>query len=65
MPGMLPDSKGDPRYFAEWREGLLSSAKFLMDSIEVCGLIGSENSRRQDAKLSNQERFDDKKNKQN
>lgn len=60
MRGMLPASRGDPRYFAEWREGLLSSARFLMDSIEVCGLIGSENSRRRDAKLSNQERFDKK-----
>lgn len=57
---MLPASRGDPRYFAEWREGLLSSARLLMGSIEVCGLIGSENSRRQDAKLSDQERFDNK-----
>ncbi|KAK3536928.1 hypothetical protein QTP86_027059, partial [Hemibagrus guttatus] len=55
-PGMLPASRGDPRYFAEWREGLLSSARLLMGSIEVCGLIGSENSRRRDVKLSDQER---------
>ncbi|KAI5614435.1 kinesin-like protein KIF21B [Silurus asotus] len=55
-PGMLPTSRGDPRYVAEWREGLLSSARLLMGSIEVCGLIGSENSRRRDAKLSDQER---------
>lgn len=31
-----------------------------MSSIEVCGLIGSEISRRRDAKLSDQERFDNK-----
>lgn len=59
-PGMLPASRGDPRYFAEWREELLSSARLLMSSIEVCGLIGSEISRRRDAKLSDQERFDNK-----
>lgn len=41
-PGMVPASRGDPRYFAERREGLLSSARLLMGSIEVCGLIGSE-----------------------
>lgn len=57
---MLPASRGDPRYFAEGREGLLSSARLLMGSIEVCGLIGSKISRRRDAKLSAQERFDNK-----
>lgn len=31
-----------------------------MSSIEVCGLIGSEISRRRDARLSDQERFDNK-----